>query len=743
MNDSNICNIIDIIFNNTFTDKNSFLFDNLKLDQFDLTYKNKYILNLVNIFCNKPVYQPFIDTFYLNRKFDFKLNDLFFNEHFIYLFSFCDYFQNNPFIDFDTYISNPDNSIFIFQYFYFFSSEQIILFKGTFDVTFSVTDKQINTFFNDLKFFYNIASKLFRFFQYIFNCLIFNKNFDFNIIAEDYLLEIKNELENYNSYLEFLRLLSEMILECLKMPIISLTFSLLFEFCIVKFLIHFSLSFHHFYLVYIFNDDHIISTKNFYFQPVSNNIYSDYLSIFKNIFLQPNNHTIFNEVLKYFILKKLNIEYMFLYNLLISLNHIHKNLLLPFDLNSLKPFDENNIFIYNEKNKQLSKSILKAYIIDNLYDNVCLINTNLIGISMYVDSKRLKGLKRYNNDFICINNIFDINCLAFNTNLFSITYQDDEFYYINNFHSIRFNKEKFYFYFINLFYNYNFYFFILSPNYKNFNNNKKFLLDLLPYIDYNIKQTFNISLFMFLNKKLYFDKTAVSLSKVCPLTLNRVNNITLADYSLILFKSVLIFPTKYYNTFEYIVTHLIEQNKNQELVFFYLLHVFIYIFIFNTITSYNNNDPSIILNNDHTLVDIEFVNSCAYLFNLYFIIFLFSIVDFSNDNIKIKSYIISDINVSYNKKINNHVSTFYNDQKINTCLTYILNNSFDYKENNDIFSDIELPIVKNIFINVIKHYSISSNYQKSLSINTDIFEKEHESVNDNFNFKRYKILYQI
>jgi hypothetical protein len=97
----------DELFNILFSNKNNK----------NNPYKN-YILNFIDIFCNKHIYKPFIDTFYFNKQFNFQIKNFFYNSNYIYIINYWNYFHSNPFTDFKTYITNKDNTVFIIDYFY-------------------------------------------------------------------------------------------------------------------------------------------------------------------------------------------------------------------------------------------------------------------------------------------------------------------------------------------------------------------------------------------------------------------------------------------------------------------------------------------------------------------------------------------------------------------------------------------------------------------------------------------------
>jgi hypothetical protein len=746
----------DELFNILFSDKNN-------------PYKN-YILNFVDIFCNKHIYHPFIDTFYLNKTFNFDLNISFFNKNHIYLLPYRDYFYYNPFVKFDTYISNPKNSIFIFNYFLDFCSQHLSNFVNkVFDSDDDnsdddddsdsnkfylkipdASDDQIKIFFIDLNFFYNIAYKLFNIFQYIFYCFIFKYDNNFNNIEND-LIKLRDELETFKSTLFFSNWLSSTIFKHLIFIIDNLNNNfLLNNFYFVKFLIEFSLSFHYFYLFnisfgnnnyIIFNSDELSNVL--YFRSVLDyNIFNKYLPKIEIILSNIKDNTIFNNVFRYFTFNIGNIIYLIYYNLLKSLKNIFNKLLLPLD------FTFDDIFEYDLTNKDILQKFLtngdkledyisNFYINGKLRFNNCLINDNLFYISDKIS----------NNNFVCINTIYPINCLAFNTDLFSITYDDDNLYYTNNSHSISLNKKDFYSYFWNLFYNNNFYFFISSSHYTKFNVNTRFLFNLLPYIPYKIEERFDATIYNFLRTKLDVGDIYIPLLNICPLNFKiKTYNITFIDLSFILLKLVLESRRTYLKTFNNIINSFgkPQQNNDQNYLFLYLLYVFIHIYIFNTIHSFNENESFEILNDngDTELVDYKFIPKCVYLFNMYFIHFLYKVVDFSDNHIKIKSNIRDDIIKDYDKQLQiKDFNKFYHDLSINNYLSYILNDSFAYEEKNDIFSNIKISNVINI-IKVIKNYVVSSD-DKNISKNFTNIENQYQSNNDDFNFNVYNILYQI
>lgn len=443
-----------------------------------------------------------------------------------------------------------------------------------------------------------------------------------------------------------------------------------------------------------------------------------------------------------------DIQYSKLYYLLKSLNYIYNKLLLPinFDFNDVVKYDLNDKQsedVFFENINKFEKYISNFYINSKLRFNNCLIDSNLINIS---DT---------NNYFICINNILDVNCLAFNTNLFYITYDNNFFYYKNNFHSINFSKQKFYLYFFNLFFNNNFYFFILSPNYRYFNDNKKFLLNLLPYIDYNIKNTFDTSLFNFLSLNIDVEFLYVPIIYICPLYFKYGDAKTFIDVSLILIIYFFQSREKFYTNFNYVIDNLKNndaKDKDRKLVFFYLLYIFIFIYISNTITSFDEIGAFRILNSDTSLVEFKFIYKCAYLFNLYFINFLYKLTDLSNNYIKIKSYIRDDIIKSCNIENTNYINEFrkfHTDPDVNIYLMYLLNECIGYQtEKNDVFNEIGLSKVVTI-TKVIQKYVVSSddNYFSNENISDKVysnkFEEMYKSNNDDFDFNVYNILYQI
>jgi hypothetical protein len=722
---NNVCDYISIIL------------DNFQKSDFDNYYKQKYLLNFINIFCNKPVYRPFIDTFFINQKLilfdsfsDPLLNNLnlLHTNYYIYLKPYCDYFHDNPFYDFDIYISNKNNAVFIFDYFLQLAFE--------YNASNYINRRLINKFYNDIKFFYTIANKLFNIFQYFFYCFIFNANTDIKysiFLIKNYFIQIKSMIDDYTPSYDFFNFLIHAINESLTIIEKPKHDYFIINLYDINFLIKFSLSFHHYSIFFTFYYKYIFPTNIFLNSDSEQNI------IFKNyIFFKSNFNHLF-----------LDNNYMFLTNIIYNYNNYK---LFISDLKNIIKyiryiFDYNYNIIFNDYNCLLNLYYSNPYlnsnyeIVNNFYINNTHFNELIIDNYLFI-------CNTYKN-FICIDNFFKFDCISFVNDTFTINYYDNFFCYFDSNFNFVLNNTEFFEYFYHLFIN------NIFDDTSSFQNNGQYLLfNLLPFIPLNIKcDKFLVN---FLNTKfeiqsniyLYMFPSGIS-TIISPFNFNNSNiepfYFSFFDICYHLINFAFISRQKYYNTIYHFIYQFTSQNEHLKL--FYYLNIFINIYIFS-IKRFNNINQDLILINNYSL------DNTSYLFLIYFIYFLNILTNFdndTNDNIFIRLNLDITLKLIDNVKSTNNLTdipNFYCDLYASNGIKHILNDSIS---TNHTFIDSDLQInLDNIsctsLLNIFKQFVIDNSH--FFNDNFDLFDfylnNSIGNVNNiDLNFNYYNIVYKI
>jgi hypothetical protein len=363
-------------------------------------------------------------------------------------------------------------------------------------------------------------------------------------------------------------------------------------------------------------------------------------------------------------------------------------------------------------------------------DNIGMLNNVLVQNNLIIDNDK---------KFICIfNNKENITCKFFTNEQFSIIYFENYFKLFNNDIDIEINVETYfnylYFYFNNMFKN----------EFSDFSESKMNIFFLLPYIPYIIYNGLSDrDLIKFLNEKLNYNKTRLLdsgilindfITSYCPIQLKTVYpneelQYSYFDLAFYLIDVYINFYHDYNNNINFFIENAKLSNNNKQLMFFYLLNMFIYIFDCKNFNILKNKLKNLTTN----------------LFVLYFIYFLHLFFIFHDDKITIVESIY--INV-FSKNINDEMidpnkerdkfSNLYNwfdylvsvdsskIEKLNIQNFNIENLKIDGKYK---YVHLFISVFKNV-INANKIYNIDKNLEDNLK-------------NIKFDFTNYNILYTL